>query len=142
MDQGVDEVRLRKDAGSLTSSSDEKNQFITRDQLVDAVLPLSCQTPIKQPRLNETLSALSMVMFSSYRESMPSTKLMTETIALEHLQPGAPIAFDVCERSSKYPGLKSRSTICSTEASISLVFAPSRTSVLSTEPMLMSIDAS
>ena len=142
MDQGVDEVRLRKDAGSLTSSSDEKNQFITRDQLVDAVLPLSCQTPIKQPRLNETLSALSMFMFSSYRESMPSTKLMTETIALEHLQPGAPIAFDVCERSSKYPGLKSRSTICSTEASISLVFAPSRTSVLSTEPMLMSIDAS
>ena len=142
MDQGVDEVRLRKDAGSLTSSSDEKNQFITRDQLVDAVLPLSCQTPIKQPRLNETISALSMFMFSSYRESMPSTKLMTETIALEHLQPGAPIAFDVCERSSKYPGLKSRSTICSTEASISLVFAPSRTSVLSTEPMLMSIDAS
>lgn len=142
MDQGVDEVRLRKDAGSLTSSSDEKNQFITRDQLVDAVLPLSCQTPIKQPRLNETLSALSMFMFSSYRESMPSTKLMTETIALEHLQPGAPIAFDVCERSSKYPGLKSRSTICSTEASISLVFAPSTTSVLSTEPMLMSIDAS
>ena len=142
MDQGVDEVRLRKDAGSLTSSSDEKNQFITRDQLVDAVLPLSCQTPIQQPRLNETLSALSMFMFSSYRESMPSTKLMTETIALEHLQPGAPIAFDVCERSSKYPGLKSRSTICSTEASISLVFAPSTTSVLSTEPMLMSIDAS
>ena len=140
MDQGVDEVRLRKDAGSLTSSSDEKNQFITRDQLVDAVLPLSCKTPIKQPRLNETLSALSM--FSSYRESMPSTKLMTETIALEHLQPGAPIAFDVCERSSKYPGLKSRSTICSTEASISLVFAPSTTSVLSTEPKLMSIDAS
>ena len=140
MDQGVDEVRLRKDAGSLTSSSDEKNQFITRDQLVDAVLPLSCQTPEKQPRLNETLSALSV--FSSYRESMPSTKLMIETIALEHLQPGAPIAFDVCERSSKYPGLKSRSTICSTEASISLVFAPSTTSVLSTEPMLMSIDAS
>ena len=65
MDQGVDEVRLRKDAGSLTSSSDEKNQFITRDQLVDAVLPLSCQTPEKQPRLNETLSALSM--FSSYQ---------------------------------------------------------------------------
>ena len=142
MDQGVDEVRLRKDAGSLTSSSDEKNQFITRDQLVDAVLPLSCQTPIQQPRLNETLSALSMFMFSSYRESMPSTKLMTETIALEHLQPGAPIAFDVCERSSKYPGLKSRSTICSTEASLSLVFAPSRTSLLSTGPMLMSIDAS
>ena len=73
---------------------------------------------------------------------MPSTKLMIETIALEHLQPGAPIAFDVCERSSKYLGLKSRSTICSTEASISLVFAPSTTSVLSTEPMLMSIDAS
>lgn len=142
MDQGVDEVRLRKDAGSLTSSSDEKNQFITRDQLVDAVLPLSCQTPIQQPRQNETLSALSMFMFSSYRESMASTNLMTETIPLDHLQPGAPIAFDVCERSSKYPGLKSRSTICSTEASISLVFAPSTTSVLSTEPMLMSIDAS
>lgn len=52
MDQGVDEVRLRKDAGSLTSSSDEKNHFITRDQLVDAVLPLSCQTPEKQLRLN------------------------------------------------------------------------------------------